>query len=173
MTRRWLVVPVVLLTLVACGGQSPPAPTATSAPPPARSPAVVATSTTAAAATSAPDPTPAPTTAPTLEPVDTSAGLALYQAKGCVACHTLDAAGATAAVGPTHNGLAMTAAARITAADYEGSATTPAEYIAESVRTPDAYIVPGFSNIMTPFGPSVLSDEELGQLVLFLLNSDS
>ncbi len=96
-------------------------------------------------------------------------GLELYEAKGCIGCHQLDAAGSTSEVGPSHNGLGARAAEQIAAPDYSGEATTPEEYIAESIRNPGVYVVPGFANIMPPYTEAQISDEELNALVQMLL----
>ncbi|MDQ4075737.1 MAG: cytochrome c oxidase subunit II [Chloroflexota bacterium] len=96
-------------------------------------------------------------------------GLQVYVANGCTACHELEAAGSTAAVGPTHNGLGVIAEERIEDPGYTGEAETPAEYIAESIRNPGAYVVPGYQNIMPPYSEEQISDDELNALVQMLL----
>lgn len=160
---------LLLLVLVGC--------TPTAAPPPDST--TVPTPSTAAVATVAPSPSPTdvaptattaePTTAPDpTEAVDLSEGIALYQTNGCVGCHTLDAAGATGTVGPTHNGVGTTAAERIADPDYTGSATTAEEYLRESIETPTAYTVPGFPEGVMPSFAS-LSEEEKDALVALLL----
>jgi mono/diheme cytochrome c family protein len=101
------------------------------------------------------------------------AGLQVYEAKGCVGCHTLDDVGATGAVGPSHNTMGTVAAERIEDPNYTGSAATAAEYIAESIRSPGAHVVDGYQNIMPPYPPSdaatTVSEEELEALVQMLL----
>jgi len=97
-------------------------------------------------------------------------GASVYQAKGCIGCHQLDAVGAVGAVGPTHNGMGATAEARIAAPDYTGTATTAEEYIIESIRNPGAYIVPNYpAGVMQPYPPEQINDAELDALVQFLL----
>jgi nitric oxide reductase subunit C len=100
-----------------------------------------------------------------------AAGLAVYRKYYCGACHTLDAAETRGTFGPNHNGLGATAAQRIQEPNYSGSATTPAEYIHESIVDPSIYIVDGFavtSHRMPPY--TMLPVEELDALVLFLVN---
>lgn len=97
-------------------------------------------------------------------------GATVYQTKGCIGCHQLDAVGAVGAVGPTHNGMGATAEARIADPAYTGTATTAAEYIAESIREPGVYTVPNYpAGVMQPYPPDQISDEELEALVQFLL----
>ncbi|HBY98568.1 MAG: cytochrome c [Ardenticatenaceae bacterium] len=101
----------------------------------------------------------------TTDPV--ALGKQLYQSQGCGGCHTLADAGATGAVGPTHEGLAQTAAERINDPSYTGTAKTPEEYIHESIVNPAAYVVSGYQNIMPPF--SSLSGDQVNALVQYLM----
>ena len=115
------------------------------------------------------EPTLAPTALPTADPALMAAGLAVYRAQYCGVCHELAAAGTTGTFGPSHNGLGATAAARMAAADYTGAATTPAQYIYESIVTPELYIVPTYamtSHRMPPYGHLPAAD--LAALVAFL-----
>lgn len=97
-------------------------------------------------------------------------GATVYQSKGCIGCHQLDAVGSVGAVGPTHNGMGATAEARIAAPDYTGTATTAAEYLVESIRDPGAYTVPNYpAGVMQPYPPDQINDAELDALVQFLL----
>ncbi len=97
-------------------------------------------------------------------------GATVYQNKGCIGCHQLDAVGAVGAVGPTHNGMGATAEARIAAPDYTGTATTAEEYLIESIRNPGAYTVPNYpAGVMQPYPPEQINDAELEALVQFML----
>jgi cytochrome c2 len=127
-------------------------------------------------ATPAPATTPAATTTPTptAQPAHSEAeivkGIQVYKAAYCGACHTLDAAGAGGIFGPTHNGMATTAAARIENEDYTGAATTPDEYLRESILNPGAYIVDGYAATRHPMPPYThLPAEEVEALVYLLL----
>ncbi|MGB0386579.1 MAG: cytochrome c oxidase subunit II [Ardenticatenaceae bacterium] len=97
-------------------------------------------------------------------------GIEVYQNNGCIGCHVLDVAGGVGAVGPTHNGLANTIQERINDPAYAGSATTVEEYLIESVREPNAYVVEGFNpGLMQPYTTEQISDEDLQILILMLL----
>ena len=101
----------------------------------------------AAQATATPSPTTRATPQPTAHPVArgtatpaaaatlsaAASGLDLYKRMGCVGCHRLAVANGVGTFGPTHEHIATIAAGRIAAADYSGSATTVAGYLAESV----------------------------------------
>jgi cytochrome c oxidase subunit II len=89
-------------------------------------------------------------------------GRQLFLKHQCIACHT----GSTTQRGPSLEELYMstvtlTDGRRITADD---------SYIAESIRLPKAKIVAGFQPIMPTFGPDVMDEQELQQLVDFIKN---
>jgi cytochrome c oxidase subunit 2 len=97
-------------------------------------------------------------------------GATVYQQKGCIGCHQLDAVGAVGAVGPTHNGMGATAEARIADPTYTGTATTAEEYLIESIRDPNAFVVPNYpAGVMQPYPPDQINDAELEALVQFML----
>jgi cytochrome c2 len=131
---RTLLLMIALLLMAACtpAEESPPPATAAAAATdvPATAAAQEPDPTEASDPTEAPEPTAEPTSdAAELEPEEMERGIAVYQENGCIACHTLDAAGGTGEVGPTHEGLGATAAERIADPAYSGSATTAEEYI--------------------------------------------
>jgi len=134
-------------------------------------PSEVITSTVpAAAATDDAAAVDSPTSAPTPDPALIEAGSAVYHAQYCGVCHALAAAGTTGTFGPPHGGLGATAAARVAAPTYTGTAITPAEYIRESIVAPEVYIVPDYamtSHRMPPYGH--LPDADIDALVEFLL----
>ncbi|HEX8681253.1 MAG TPA: cytochrome c oxidase subunit II [Ardenticatenaceae bacterium] len=106
------------------------------------------------------------------EASNASAGVEAYVEYGCGGCHALEEADAAAAVGPTHEGLGVTAQERIEDPSYTGEAETPEEYIAESIRNPGAYVVPDYPNIMPAFGEDQIGDEELEALVQLLMEQE-
>ncbi|MCI0425810.1 MAG: cytochrome c [Actinobacteria bacterium] len=88
-----------------------------------------------------------------------SDGRLLFQATGCVACHTLgDMSRGT--IGPDLNGLAGRAASRVPGLDGEA-------YVRQSLRAPQAFLVPGYGDAMPTFD---LTDEELDALIEFLMS---
>jgi mono/diheme cytochrome c family protein len=99
-----------------------------------------------------------------------AAGLSAYRAQYCGICHLLDAAETRGTFGPTHNLLGATAAAYLADGTYVGGATTPAEYIRESIVDPQAFIVPGYATTSHRM-PSYahLDATTLDALVAFLL----
>jgi len=88
---------------------------------------------------------------------------------GCAGCHTLQGvSGMTGAVGPDLTRMGAVAAERIQDPNYTGSATTPEEYIRESIVNPGAYVVEGFPPVMPADFATLLSQEELDLLVEYL-----
>ncbi|HEX9796791.1 MAG TPA: c-type cytochrome [Anaerolineales bacterium] len=107
---------------------------------------------------------------------DPLAGRALYhqetignrQAPGCVTCHLL--VDGEVKVGPPHYGIAERAEARVRAQDYRGQANSAAEYLEESIRQPNAYVVEGYQpGVMYGQYEEVLTDKQIDDLVAFLL----
>ena len=112
---------------------------------------------------SGPGPTPAPPTP--LPPVAYDAqsaaiGAQLVEEYGCNACHSTDG---TTLVGPTWQGLYGTEE------ELEGgtTATVNAEYIRESIRTPDLKVVKGFTAGLMPATLGV-EDEEIPHIIEYM-----
>jgi len=146
----------------------PPAATATTAETATVAPA--ATATTAETATVALVAT--ATTAGTA-PVtgDPAAGKQLYISQGCGGCHTIEGVeGAAGQVCPNHTHVATNAAQEIQSPEYNGQATTVAEYLRESIVNPNAYIVKGYQpDVMPQTYGQTLTDQQINDLVAFLL----
>jgi mono/diheme cytochrome c family protein len=90
------------------------------------------------------------------------AGADVFKKNGCNACHATS--GTTQLVGPSLAGLKDRAGSREPGKSAE-------DYITESVRTPNAFIVPGFTgppSLMPPFGQSQISDQDLQNLIRYL-----
>jgi mono/diheme cytochrome c family protein len=99
------------------------------------------------------------TAAPPATKGDPAAGKALFTAQGCIACHTFKPAGATAKVGPDLDKVA---------ADAPKANEGPVDaYVAESIKDPNAYVVPGYPmGVMPSF--AALSDKQVADLVAFI-----
>lgn len=113
--------------------------------------------------TSEPDATELPDLA-----IDLEAGIAAYQSLGCIGCHTLAAADAVGAVGPSHDGIATTAQERIADPSYTGSATTAEAYIRESILDPTVFTVAGYpEGIMPSF--TTMDEAQIDAIVTMLM----
>lgn len=88
-------------------------------------------------------------------------GRSLFYAKGCVGCHMKQGESGRMSVGPDLTGLAQRADLR-----EPGMSAQP--YVRESIRTPTAFVVPGFQPVMPDFG---LTDDEIATLTAFLLGT--
>jgi len=88
----------------------------------------------------------------------------------CKGCHTLTSQGWAGTIGPHLDGIGSRAGNRIPGMAAE-------DYIHDSLRNPAHFIVPGFTNDMTPFsnqnpppgGATYMSDEDLNAITAFLL----
>ena len=89
----------------------------------------------------------------------------------CFSCHSTTEG--TMLVGPSLAGLGTRAATLVDSPSYKGAARSAADYIRESILSPNAYVVPGPTfgaggqSIMPPFN-GVLKAEEVDQLVAYL-----
>jgi cytochrome c oxidase subunit 2 len=90
-----------------------------------------------------------------------ASGKALFTSQGCSSCHTFKPAGSTAKVGPDLDNLAT---------DAPKAGKPLDEYIKESIRDPNAYVVPGYSSGVMPTFDQ-LSDEQVDALVQYLSGS--
>jgi mono/diheme cytochrome c family protein len=108
--------------------------------------------------------TPTPKPPPPSAKGDPAAGKTLFNAQGCSSCHTFKPAGATGKVGPDLDHVAADAA--------KANRGSVDQYIAESIKDPTAYVVPGFpKGVMPPFAS--LSGTQVADLVAFLTSGSS
>lgn len=89
-------------------------------------------------------------------------GRSLFQAKGCVGCHQRGDLGQFQ-IGPDLTGLASWAGTRVEGLGAE-------EYVRQSMRQPQAYLVSGYQGIEMP--TLTLTDAEVDALVEFLLDAE-
>ena len=84
----------------------------------------------------------------------------------CASCHVLDALGWVGQLGPNLNGIADRAAER---ASELGDVESGVEYLAQSLRNPNAYLVSGFGGgIMPVFDSAQMPQEDLNAIISFL-----
>jgi len=94
------------------------------------------------------------------DPANAEAAIQRY---GCPACHR---AGAENGIAPSWEGIAERAAER--------RPPMPADaYLYESIIHPEAYLVDGYPNSMVPNFGSRVSDQELGDIIAYLLTPDA
>lgn len=158
---------------VASSTQPAPAgtPAATAPPEPTATPEVV-------------EPTPSPTADETAtdqpaadaaenRSVDTALlelGKDVYRRQSCGVCHRLAAVESLGTFGPPHDNLAEIAGERIHEDRYKGPASTPQEYIRESIVDPLAFLVSGYQITRFPMPIFTnLSEQEVDALVYLLM----
>lgn len=98
-------------------------------------------------------------------------GEALAVSIGCTACHV------DAPTGPPWfptaefpQGMGTRAAERITEDTYNGEATTPEQYLLESIVVPQVHIVQNYSNIMPQNYGEQLTPQDAADLIAYLLS---
>ncbi len=84
-------------------------------------------------------------------------GEALFAANGCSGCHSL---GEDTIIGPGFKGVVSRAGTRVTGVSAE-------DYLSESIRSPSAFVVEGFSDGLMPI-LSTLSDADVADLIEYL-----
>jgi len=101
---------------------------------------------------------------------DPAAGEALAESLGCTACHV------AAPTGPAWfpneefpTPISERAAERIEDPNYTGSATTPEQYLLESIIQPGAYIVTGYTDIMPHTYSDTLTPQDVADLIAYML----
>lgn len=110
-------------------------------------------------------PTPVPLAPLVDESTPEGRGQAVFSQAGCIACHTITGI-SSGTIGPLLDGLATRAATRVEGLSAE-------EYIRQSILTPSAYLVEGYpDNVMPQTFGDLLSDEQLNDLIAFLLTLD-
>lgn len=93
-------------------------------------------------------------------PANAEAPIAKY---GCAACHRV---GAANGIAPSWEGIAARAAER-------RPPMTAAAYLYESIIHPEAYVVDGYPNSMVPNFGNRVSDQELADMLAYLLTPDA
>lgn len=91
-------------------------------------------------------------------------GRTLFYAKGCVGCHKKAGEQAGASVGPDLTGLAARAGERKPGMSADA-------YVRESIKTPGAFVAPGFGSATFAMPDLGLSDGEIDAVTAFLLGT--
>ncbi|MEJ2706596.1 MAG: cytochrome c [Anaerolineales bacterium] len=95
-------------------------------------------------------------------------GETLASTQGCVACHVSSDTGPAWMPSADMPGIGERAAARIEQADYTGSATTPEQYLLESIVQPGTFVVEGYQNIMPGNYGTSLTSQDAADLIAYL-----
>ncbi len=100
---------------------------------------------------------------------DAQRGEQLAQSKGCAVCHVTTPVGPAWAKTADQPGIGDRAATRIKDPNYTGKATTPEQYLLESIVDPHAYLVPPFGQIMPNTFGQTLTAQEVADLIAYML----
>ncbi len=97
-------------------------------------------------------------------------GKEVYARQACGVCHVLTSVGSAGIFGPPHDDMAEIAAQRIGEERYQGSATTPAAYIHESIVDPQRFLADGYQITRFPMPIFTnLTEQEVDALVYLLM----
>jgi cytochrome c oxidase subunit 2 len=88
-------------------------------------------------------------------------GAQALKTNGCIACHSLDG---TKLVGPTFLGLY----GREETLEDGSTLIADDAYILESIRQPAKLVVQGYPPVMQPYGPEVISDETVADIIEYI-----
>ena len=107
---------------------------------------------------------------------DAAKGERLFATLPCVSCHDVTKPWPGGDICPNLGNIATEAARIIRLREYRGKARTAADYIRESIVTPNAYIVPGASyrtadgqSVMPKDFGATLTGAQIDDLVAYLL----
>jgi mono/diheme cytochrome c family protein len=101
---------------------------------------------------------------------DAQRGEGLANTKGCTVCHVTTATGPAWLPKDGQPGIGDRSASRFSEADYKGQASSPEQYLLESIVQTDAYVVSGFQpGIMPANYGATLTAEEVADLIAYIL----
>jgi cytochrome c oxidase subunit 2 len=102
------------------------------------------------------------TEAPTVTTAAAPTGEVLFLTKGCSGCHTISGVSSIGVQGPDLTHLAAIAPERVTGLTAE-------EYVRQSLRQPQAFVVPEFRGTFVDMPTLSLSEQEIESLITLLL----
>ncbi|RPI32745.1 MAG: hypothetical protein EHM70_08145 [Chloroflexota bacterium] len=100
---------------------------------------------------------------------DATQGETLANGQGCVACHITTATGPAWQPSGDQPGIADRSTLRLEQPDYTGTATTPEQYLFESIVDPHVYLVEGYTTVMPNIYGEKLSAQDTADLIAYLL----
>lgn len=102
---------------------------------------------------------------------DPANGQKLATVQGCIGCHVSTNTGPAWAASAGVPGIGERAATRFTQPDYTGNATTPEQYLLESIVQPNAYVVEGYpENLMPGNYGQTMTAQDAADLIAYMLS---
>jgi mono/diheme cytochrome c family protein len=96
-------------------------------------------------------------------------GEKLTASLACTACHILAPTGPAWMAKDGQPGIGSRAAERIKDPGYTGKATSPEQYLFESIVNPNGFVVSGFPpNVMPPSYANQLTDQDMADIIAYL-----
>jgi mono/diheme cytochrome c family protein len=101
---------------------------------------------------------------------DVTKGEALATSQGCVGCHVANPTGPAWLPTADQPGIGDRAATRFTESGYAGSATSPEQYLLESIVNPTAFLIPGYELVQMPttYGQT-MTVQDAADLIAYIL----
>ena len=101
---------------------------------------------------------------------DLPRGQELATTQGCVGCHISTTTGPPWMAAGDTPGIGTRAAERLGEPDYTGNATSPEQYLFESIVAPDIHLVEGYQPLMPKNYGELLTDQDMADLIAYLLS---
>lgn len=101
---------------------------------------------------------------------DPNNGEILAESFACTTCHIAAPTGPYWLASDTETAIGERSEARLSQPDYTGGASTPEEYLFESIANPSLYLVNGFADGVMPNNySSTLTEQDIADLIAYLL----
>jgi mono/diheme cytochrome c family protein len=101
---------------------------------------------------------------------DAAAGEALAASLGCTACHITTPTGPAWMPSADKPGIGERATTEYTLPEYTGKATSPEQYLFESIADPNVFVVAPFASGLMPQNyANTLTDQNMADLIAYLL----
>ena len=101
---------------------------------------------------------------------DAANGESLATSQGCVGCHVSTTTGPAWMPASAQPGIGARAETRFTEADYTGSATSPEQYLFESIVAPSAHLVDPYQDLMPKTYGEILTAQDVADLIAYMLS---
>lgn len=98
-------------------------------------------------------------------------GEGLANSQGCVACHISTPTGPAWGATASEPAIGARAATRFGQADYTGTAVSAEQYLFESIVLPNIHVIAGFAPVMPETYGQILTEQDMADLITYLLTA--